>query len=541
MMQLAENKVASSEEGHLNYMGGLSFPVNHPVTRLRMMAATSFFKEPAFYPDTSTRDAILADPSLHLRLQATLGTVEDIKLRAQPRGAALERTIDDALTADAEATLKVAVALRQDDFIRVTPQVIMVRAAHHPACRGTGLVRAYGQHIMQRGDEPAVQLAYHNANFVREDGRPAPIPNALKKAWADFLANASEYTLGKYRMLKSAAKTVDVVNVCRPKSSAIGKLVNGQLKPQNTTWESFISEHGSTRETWHGAYETFLRLPGGHMALLRNLRNLESFGLVDSDVLTHLVNGAAGGKQLPFRYYSAYQAMKAAGAKPAVLAALEQCLHQSLSALPRLPGRVMSLADNSGSAHGTFTSEYGKVTVSSIANLTAVLTGFMASDEGWVGAFGDELERYRVNSSKSALEQHAEVQAVASKLGQGTENGVWLFFKEAIANREHWDHIFVYSDMQAGHGGLYGQRPTDYRSFGWPAEGGTHIDVPKLISTYRKEVNPNVMVYLVQMAGYSDTLVPEHYDKTVILGGWSGGVLRYAAKMHEVMGAPTRA
>jgi hypothetical protein len=538
MTQLAVVNTSAVPHGaHVNYMGGISFPVNHPVTRLRMMAASSFFKEPTFYATTSARDDKSFPRDLHERLQLSLGAVENLQIRARPRAAALEQTIDEALAIDVEATLKVAVALRNEDFIRVTPQVIMVRAAHHPACRGTGLVRKYASLIMQRGDEPALQLAYHNASFTRSDGRPAAIPNALKKAWADYLSQASLYTLSKYRMLKGEAKTVDVVNVCRPKSEAIGKLVAGELKPQGQTWESFISEHGSTRETWHHAYETFLRHPAGHMALLRNLRNLEQFGLIDSDVLANLVSGAAEGQQLPFRYHSAYEAMKAAGARQPVLDAIEQCLHQSLAALPRLPGRVMSLADNSGSAHSAFASEYGKVTVSSIANLTAVLTGFMASDEGWVGVFGDELKRHRIDTAQSALAQHANIQTLAQNVGQGTENGIWVFFKEAIANKEHWDHIFVYSDMQAGHGGLFGHRPSEYAAFGWDGEGDRYIDVPALIKAYRESVNPNVMVYLVQMAGYSDALVPEHYDKTVILGGWSGSILRYASRMHEVMGA----
>lgn len=538
MHQLAANDEQHlPQSAHRNFMDGVSFQVNDPVTRLRMMAASCFFREPTYYGETSARDVLARDEAFDSRLQATLGEVEDVAVRALPRVAALERTIDEALAADAEATLKVAAALRNEDLIRVTPQVIMVRAAHHPAVRGTGLVRKYAPQIIVRGDEPALQLGYHNATFVRDSGKPAPIPNALKKAWADYLSQASAYTLGKYRKLDGDAKTVDVVNVCRPKSDAVGLLVKGELKPQGQTWENLISSKGASEQTWREAYEQFLRHPGGHMALLRNLRNLEKFKLLDEGVLESLKNGAAQGKQLPFRYYSAYQAMKGAGAGQVVLDAIEHCLHASLSSLPRLPGRVMSLADNSGSAHGAFTSENGKVTVSAIANLTAVLTGYVAGDEGWVGVFGDELRRYQVDTARSALAQHDEVQALANGVGQGTENGVWLFFREAMARKEHWDHIFIYSDQQAGYGQLYGRNPQEYHQYGWDAQGDMYIDVPSLIKAYREQVNPNVMVYLVQMAGYSDSLVPEHYDRTVLLGGWSGSILRYASRMHEVMGA----
>ncbi|MNR71375.1 TROVE domain protein [compost metagenome] len=539
---VAAAEIESGEQGgHLNFMGGISYDVKHPVGRLRMIAASSFFKEPKYYDDTGAR--VAGAPSqtltgkLQSHLQATLGQVESEDSRGQGASSALERAIDEALAADPKATLAVAVSLRNEDFIRVTPQVILVRAAHHPNVRGTGLVREFAPHIIKRGDEPAIQLAYHNATFCRENGKPAPVPNQLKKVWRDYLSKASEYTLAKYRMESAPSKTVDVCNLAHAKSEAIGKLVAGELKLEQRTWESFISTYGSNAESWHQVNELFLRHPGGHMALLRNLRNLEKFGLLDKGTREALVRGAAEGKQLPFRYHSAYQALRAEGASKLALDAVEECLHVSLGALPRLQGRVMSLCDNSGSAHGAFTSEFGSVNVATIANLTGVLTGAMASEEGYVGVFGDKLKRVKVDPAKSVFEQHETVNNLANSVGQSTENGVWVFFRDAIATKEHWDHIFVYSDMQAGHGGLYGVNEKDYADFAWP-NSRRHIDVAALVKRYREEVNPNVMVYLVQVAGYQDTLVPDHYDKTVIMGGWSGGILRYAAKMADLMVGP---
>ena len=52
-----------------------------------------------------------------------------------------------------------------------------------------------------------------------------------------------------------------------------------------------------------------------------------------------------------------------------------------------------------------------------------------------------------------------------------------------------------------------------------------------LVAAYRAEVNPKVHVHLVQVAGYQDTIVPEHYDRTTILGGWGDGLLRFAAEL----------
>lgn len=89
--------------------------------------------------------------------------------------------------------------------------------------------------------------------------------------------------------------------------------------------------------------------------------------------------------------------------------------------------------------------------------------------------------------------------------------------------------MFIYSDMQAGHGGLYGVDPSQYREYRWSE--GNYIDVAKLVKRYRREVNPLVNVFLVQIAGYQDTIIPEFYERTYCLGGWGDGILRFAAKM----------
>ena len=57
------------------------------------------------------------------------------------------------------------------------------------------------------------------------------------------------------------------------------------------------------------------------------------------------------------------------------------------------------------------------------------------------------------------------------------------------------------------------------------------------MNKYRATVNPKVMVYLVQIAGYQDVIIPEFYDRTFILGGWSSGVIKFAAQMDRLMNA----
>lgn len=545
MSQRLNPSVSSSSNSaagtHRNFMNGPAFDVTDPIARLRMMAASCFFGEPRYYNVLAGESAIdraaacvhrqqqnRADPTTSYLAQI-LGEAT-VAPSADPNYLRMEVAIDDALAHDPLATLQLAAELRQVHMIRTTPQVILVRAAHHAKVRGTGLVRQLAPEIIRRADEPATQLAYHLAAY----GANAPVPNALKKAWRDYLTTVPAGTLAKYRLNDHAVKTVDVVNLCRPKSTeALSTLVRGTLRLQQNTWESLISAKGNTREAWAEACEKFLLRPAGHMALLRNLRNLNTHGLVDKTVTDALVAGAKEGKQLPFRYVSAYRAVQ--DMKPTnalLLDGLEAALLAALDAQPKLRGRVMSLSDNSGSAWGQMTSEAGTMEVATIGNLAAVLTGLTA-DEGHVGVFGDRLRMLALHKRRSVFDQLDAVTALGQDVGQATENGIWLFLEQAIREKQHWDHLFVYSDMQAGHGGLYGPNPQAYANYQWPASR-RHIDVPKLIQTYRAQVNPKVMVYLVQTAGYSDTLMPEAHGRTFILGGWGPGLLRYAQTMADL-------
>jgi hypothetical protein len=528
----AHAEVAKSS--HANFMGGRSYKVGDPINLLRTAAASCFFGEPQYYRD-KVRPRVTGGERVgtmyggrHDYLTKTLGGEGRKEWAGKTPTQIMELSIDQALDHDVEATLQLAVELRNEHNIRLTPQVILVRAANHPKARGTGLVRKYAKQIATRADEPANQLAYQIWRFGRKK-----IPNSLKRAWKDILESFDEYGLAKYRSEGREVKAVDVINLAHPKSDACSKLVKGELKNTGATWEAITSAEGSTKSAWEKAIPEM-----GHMALLRNLRNLKQAGVNTDKYLPKLIATAPKGRQLPFRYFSAYKMLEKEGVSARVLDAVEECLEVAIMEnVPHFNGRVMSLSDNSGSAWGTVTSPAGTMHVAEIDNLTAVLTA-KASDEGYIGIFGDRLNSYPIRKKSSVFDELQKANRKGQEIGGSTENGIWLFWDTAIREKEHWDHVFVYSDMQAGHGGLFGTDPREYSKYAWDNGYGRHIDVPKLILDYRNKVNPNVMVYLVQTAGYTDTIVPEFYDKTYILGGWSDAILKFAGEMNRMQQAP---
>ncbi len=526
-MQINNTAKSSSKtikDAHLNHMAGVSYDITNPITQLRVVASSCFFGEPKYYSNenesisATQAKAAVHDKYLSSVLHSTLTIPEYHKYSSSKL---MEVVIDQALAFDPEATLQEAVRLRKEENIRTTPQVIMVRAANSSNVRGTGLIAKYAPDILSRTDEAAVQLAYQMQVFGK------PIPNALKKAWKKFLEGRSEYELAKYRMENRQFKTIDVVNLVHAKSDEINLLMKGQLKlSEEDTWEALISKEGSNTETWTKAVSLM-----GHMALLKNIRNFVQHKVEEKLYLDKLLETAEFSKMIPFEYYSAYNAVSSL-ASGRVLDAIENCMEKSLKNLPSFSGKVISLCDNSGSAQETTTSKLGTMQVNYIANLMGVLTAKVA-DDGYVGIFGDKLEEIAIRKSSSTFDQLEKLNKVGEGIGQGTENGIWLFFDKAIKQQLHYDHIFVYSDMQAGHGGLYGLNEQSYKDYIFP-NTRNYIDVAKLIKTYREKVNPNVFIYLVQVAGYNDTLVPSFFDKTYILGGWSDKLLKFAHSMSSV-------
>ena len=375
------------------------------------------------------------------------------------------------------------------------------------------------------------------------------------------------------------ANLVDLIRITHPKPSPVlTQLLMRDSKvyveDSEQTWEKLRS----AKKTWVEIVAQ-IRLP--HMALLRNLCNIieefcvrEDADLAVEDInglMEQLVSGVANGKQFPFRYYSAHKMVNAlarqASAKgehdgrtvrrprnslsdltatqrdtllqmtSSVLSGLDRCVLASIDTIPPLNGRVDSLSDNSGSARRAFTSEYGTISMHEIANLSSILSAYRATNGGSVWVFGDTLEEYVVSKDRSILEQLDEVNALGDTVGGGTETGIWLFWEKSIEERIWRDTVFIYSDMQAGTGGLYahGGCLQALKSYNALLPGsGMFIDVLSLVKYYRETVHPKTNVFSVQVAGYDNSVLPDILYRGAILSGWTGKEIKLAYEMTEL-------
>lgn len=523
---------ARLKDSKRNFMDGVSYTVN-PLDTLKLISASSVFGEPQYYRDGDNGQAKLLDGQYGIDAVFARYSLDALDpYRGQRTSQVMEQAIDAALDCDFGAVLDWALELRARYMMRLNPQVIMARAAMHPgrvAYTRThpGRFAEIEAKVMARGDDVSHQLRY----CLAVNGSKRGIPAILKRAWARRIGDMDAYTMAKYA--NAGIGLVDAVRICHAKGPLVDTLMRQGKVPMpegQDTWERLRASGKGWKEIL-----SEIRMP--HMALLRNLRGIFS-EVRDADVrreaLEQLERGVKKGRQFPFRYLSAWKAVSETGQvwTSQVKSSLESCIDRACENLPALPGRCAFLTDNSGSAWGTCTSEWGTMQVAEIGNLSAVI-GAMRADEGVAFPFGDRLVPVPIHKDEGVLAQQRRVSASGKTCGGATENGVWLFFRDAIYERQHWDSIFIYSDMQAGHGGLYGRNPEDYAALGCKVNG-TYIDVNRLVQLYRQQVNPKVNVYCIQTAGYTNVLVPEYGYRTAVLYGWTGRELVFADAMRRI-------
>jgi hypothetical protein len=517
----------TQKDAVVNFMEGTSYTLN-PLDTLRMVAASSIFGEPSYYRGSHDKKSYLSKMLQGTIFDEKYSLLAPVFKEAKTTTDVFVSAIDNALTYDFKGTLDLAVRLRKEFNMRLNPSVIVVRASLHPKRVdfnkvNNDFMRNVIKEVILRPDDITNQFEY----WMFVNGSKKGLKTVLKKAWADELALYRKYHIKKYK----SKSLIDLIRICHANSPVINELMKTgdvTVEEGDTTWEQLRSQGKS----WKEIFST-IKMP--HMALLRNLRGIFTEVAEDSnflsEVIDHLKKGVPYGKQFPFRYFSAYREVEKASVKhkQKLLDALEECIDLSLANYPKIKGKVMILTDNSGSAQSASPTEYGSIAINEIGNLSGIMTG-MNAEEGYVGIFGDRLTVLPVSKRNGALTQVVKANQAGRNIGSSTENGIWLFFDNALKKKEHWDTIVIYSDQQAGHGGLYGTDTRDYQKW---STNGRYIDVLKLVQEYRKTVNPKVNVFSVQIAGYDNMLFPENTYRTALLAGWTGNEAVYIKEMND--------
>ena len=552
-----------------NFMGGDSFEPNDPMIKLKICTLSYIFGEKTYYQEVNKKGAIGKKKEQTQNANKRDKQCQDIYENAkeyflyptrtfESRDDMFIRAVTDALSYDFKKTLEHAVVCRNEFKMRNTTAFILAIAANHSDRKtfNSKNPKFFRNILKECWKLPSDAIGLINAwKFLNGTKNKCPT-FIVKRAFTEFLEVVKPYQQEKYRR-----DVIDMVRLARPPKEVLQKnptlvilMKEGRLDldDKDVKWET----HRSNGLSWKETFEVMNKnIP--HLAALRNIRGFcaEDPGIdIVKEYLENLLGGVEKGKEFPFRYITAYKEIQKCfentdtqpssdtNRKPVIIDSkykdmileyLEACLQKSIKNYPTLRGDVICLSDNSGSARRTFNSEYGTETIANIGNLSSLLTGICAEGRAVIGIFGDTLRLYEVDKSRSILEQYDIINSLGNTVGGATENGVFMFFKNALANPKEYrfDQWFCYSDMQVGHGGLYGCDP-DIRNQGFLWGNNKHsqpyINIHKCIEEYRKKINPKFNTFMVQTAGYDNTVAPEALIRGATLSGWTGREAYYA-------------
>lgn len=269
--------------------------------------------------------------------------------------------VDPMIVAD------LAILARTEMNLRHVPLLLVNNMLKHEDHRK--YVREVIAKVVNRPDEMGELLAMYFGGGAKN----RPLASSLKKGLADAFCKFNEYQLAKYNR-DEAIKLRDVLFLthAKPVDDAQAllwkKLIGGfcencgqshynkdtQQIDQSTetcscykemrlttpdTWEVALSSGGDKREHW----ERLLREGKlGALALLRNLRNMQSVG-VTKEQIAAAFDKTDLSKVLPYRYIAA------ARYAPNLENILEKGMFKSLKDAPMMEGRTVLLIDVSGS------------------------------------------------------------------------------------------------------------------------------------------------------------------------------------------------
>lgn len=461
-----------------------------------------------------------------------------------------------------EFTAKLALYARTKGNLRSVSHLLaalVCKDSTHPAW-----LKSFYEHIVVRPDDISEILScYGKMNAT--DGKIRKVPNAMKRGFGTVLSNLSPYQIDKYKMKSKSLSLVDIVNLLHPTPTdknreAYRRLMHGESL--DGTYDSKILEkemaatgqNASNEQELvlakHDAIKSVLESGMPIMNLLRNLRNIMLYApdLID-EAIKQLTNHdkVVKSKLLPFRFMSAYDVIgkleisdyatnEESGTKVAfesdlanmsysrldtlkskVQKALETAMSIACENVPELEGNCAILIDHSGSVRGDWggdskVSPWSSVNTAHIGNLFGSIVAFKQKDV-YIGMFGDRLISPAMDRNMGLLEFNKKTYDEGNACGGATENGLYQFLKNVIAEKKHIDNFIVFSDMEIGDGG----------EGGWDYTSSSGVHFKDLFKEFRK-INPNCLTVCCNIRCQSGTSVFNPNLKILNVSGWSNNI-----------------
>ena len=524
-------KPSNQPNATVNRAGGVAFEISDPALKLITMTGGSFFAEPKFY----NGDAVIPKrvsggkfEQLARRLEIVDGKLKDFASCDELNDVAREvvATAIDVGTGDnPEDLLAIANWLRNEMYIRLTPQVLLVIASKLDSTKT--LVRKYAPHIIKRPDEVKTCLLVHRFFFGMKS-----LANGLNLGLGDSLSKFGERGLMKYDspgyptwkdvlawirrkgdwpLSKPVSDYFVKGEVTDPKATPViaarkelarrnifDNVTKEIAKKSLVNWEVLVSQFDKDKKTvWEFLIDEKLL---GYMAMLRNLRNILQVRVSDDHVakVSQFISSRLAvqrSKQLPFRFLSALKSLNISDCDMAdrneLAAAVELASNYACENV-YLPGSTAIFADNSASMRSNKVSAKSTVTCADAAN---VLCGIVAKacERGYVAAFGTEIAEVPFTRNDTVL-------GIADKVARARTNGhsTNAYKIPGFLRRKGLtpDRVIILSDMQCWNDG-------DFADNGEPV-CNTWADYVASSGDARK-----TWLHCIHLNGYGDAIVDD--------------------------------
>lgn len=383
-----------------------------------------------------------------------------------------------------EFVAKLAVIARTEYHLRSVSHLLLGELAK--AHKGDDLVKRALERAIVRPDDMLEICALVGK----------PLPKQVKRGIRHALLKFDRYQLAKYRGEGKDWSLVDVFNVCHPnpkfadreQKKAWKDLMTGKLISVDT-WESELTKNPS-RETWEKLINEGKL---GYMAMLRNLNNFVKYGVPEDKVISFLTNreNVKRSKQLPFRFYTAYQNVKGNRKySDAIAIAMDLAVDNA----PSFDGNTLIAVDTSGSMTS---GEDNAITKAAIFAATLLKKNIGAD----VVLYDTSIKEFR-STSLSPVVVLAE-KIIGDAMGGGTETG--LVFDYAIGKGKKYDRIIILSDNESWNEGYGG--------------------VQERYNNYKRALGVDPFVYAVDIQGYGTKDISS--KKVFNLTGWSDRLLDF--------------
>ena len=408
-----------------------------------------------------------------------------------------------ALINDKKFVAQLAVYARTVYNLRSISHLLTAYVAKSEDVVGQPWVRPFLRTVVVRPDDMAEIISLIG---------PKDLRSVAKRAFADVLESLNEYKISKYKMNGKKVNMKDIVRLCHPKhTDAIDKLIHETLAPAET-WEVKLTQSGQVdikdseerasvvkKNKTESFRSLILEEKMGYMALMRNLRNilelLSNDNVVIDKVCSYLTNKKAieNNKQMPYRYYTAYNEVLESSSDRRVLTALEQAVTVACDNVPKFDGKTCIMIDTSGSMTWTTLSKNSVVYPYQVAALFAAIM-FKENDSDII-QFDTYANLLKLNPNDSVFTIMKQIQST----GGGTN-----IHKAFELVSKKYDRIVIFSDCQTYDNNFsYGFSPTQN----------------DCLKNMKKRTNSDPYIYSVDLMGYGTLQFPE--SKIALIAGFS--------------------